>query len=163
MGNCFVKQENIIKVVKTDGKVLEYKAPIKAHQVLSDFPGHAISDTLPAARWLRPDDPLIGGHVYYLLPLQGPPDAVDKKRVRFASPEREDGGGSTGGVVRIKVVMSKKELEVMLRKGGISLCDLVSHVENKESTDQNEEFGGEENIGRCEGWKPVLKSIPEVN
>lgn len=42
MGNCLVLlQENVVRVMKTDGKILEYKALIKVEQVLIDFSGHA--------------------------------------------------------------------------------------------------------------------------
>ncbi|PSS23582.1 Protein of unknown function DUF4228, plant protein [Actinidia chinensis var. chinensis] len=161
MGNCLVMQEKVIKVMKPDGKVLEYNAPIKVHQVLSDFAGHAISDTLPVVRHLRPNSDMIGGHLYYLLHLPVPPLACEKKRVNFASSEREEAIQGSG-VVRIKVVMSKQNLEVMLRNGVVSLDDLVSQLQKKQSTNQNDKFDAAGNRSR-EGWKPLLESIPEVN
>ncbi|XAR64683.1 hypothetical protein NMG60_11008459 [Bertholletia excelsa] len=159
MGNCLVMQDKVIKVVKTDGKVLEYRAPIKAHQVLSDFSGHAISDTHPATRHLQPDSELAGGRVYYLLTLPAAPPAAapEKKRVRFAVPAK-DGGRQGTGVVRIKLVISKKELEAMLRNGAFSVDDMVSDLQKKQSTDD------QKNTNSGDGaWKPVLESIPEVN
>ncbi|KAL4571593.1 hypothetical protein LXL04_018356 [Taraxacum kok-saghyz] len=63
------------------------------------------------------------------------------------------------GVVRIKVVISKQELEVMLKKGGLSVCDLVSHMK-KERCDEIDDDEDDRNCGR---WKPVLDSIPELN
>uniref|UniRef100_A0A5B6ZBW8 Uncharacterized protein n=1 Tax=Davidia involucrata TaxID=16924 RepID=A0A5B6ZBW8_DAVIN len=159
MGNCLVLQEKAIKVLKTDGKVLEYKAPIKVHQLLSEFAGHAISDTIPVFRHLRPDTELLGGHLYYLLPLPVlvPPPESDKKMLRFSNPQLEPGQGT--GVVRIKLVISKQELEVMLRKGGVSIDDLVSQLQNK----QNGANKFDDENGKWKGWKPVLESIPEVN
>ncbi|KAL7247817.1 hypothetical protein ACSBR2_002682 [Camellia fascicularis] len=169
MGNCLVMQEKlIIKVMKTDGKVLEYKAPLKAHQVLSDFAGHAISGTLPVLRHLHPDDNMAGGHLYYLLPLPSPPPAVaEKKRVRFANPEVEVGQES--GVVRIKLVISKQELEVMLRKGGFSIDEMVyDQLKRKQiSLDDQKDHEFDDHVvdddDHDDGWKPVLESIPEVN
>lgn len=167
MGNCLVRQEKLIKVMKTDGKVLEYKSPIKVQQVLSDFAGHAISDTLSVVRYLRPDSDLIGGHLYYLLPLPVVVPEVEKtKRVRFANPEVLEDSKGSGVVMRIKLVMSKQELEMMLRKGGISVEDMVSQVQKKQSTDQNNDHKNENNEdgdGSCKGWKPVLEGIPELS
>ncbi|KAI3514238.1 hypothetical protein L1887_12557 [Cichorium endivia] len=64
------------------------------------------------------------------------------------------------GVMRIKVVISKQELEVMLRKGGVSVGDLVSHMK-KERCDGIDD--DEEDHRNCGRWKPVLDSIPELN
>ncbi|XP_057513643.1 uncharacterized protein LOC130795522 [Actinidia eriantha] len=152
MGNCLVMQEKVIKVMKPDGKVLEYKAPTKVHQVLSDFASHAISDTLPVVRHLRPDAEMIGGHLYYLLLLPLPPPAGEK--INKAGQER--------GVVRIKVVISKQDLEMMLRKGVVSLDGMVSQLQKKQSMNQHDKFDVAGKRSR-EGWKPLLESIPEVD
>jgi len=161
-------QEKTIKVVKTDGKVLEYRAPIKAHQVLSDFAGHALSDTLPVVRHLQPEAGLTGGGLYYLLPFPVPPPAGEqKKRVRFACPKEEE-KGEESGVVRIKLVITKKELELMLRKGAFSVDDhILSQLQKKENTDNQDCKVDEDDDGdgnrSSKGWKPMLESIPEVN
>uniref|UniRef100_A0A5B6ZAP8 Uncharacterized protein n=1 Tax=Davidia involucrata TaxID=16924 RepID=A0A5B6ZAP8_DAVIN len=160
MGNCLVLQEKVIKVMKTDGKVLEYRAPMKVHQVLSEFSGHEISDTLPVVRHLRPETELFGGHLYYLLPLPVPPPEFDKKMLRFSNPVVEAEQGS--GVVRIKLVISKQELEVMLRKGGVSIDHIVPQLQKKQGTNGVVKFDSDGN-GKCKGWKPLLESIPEVN
>lgn len=153
MGNCIAVQEKVIKVMKTNGEILEYRAPIKVQQLLSDHAGHAVSDQLPAVRHLRPDSSMVSGHLYYLLPSP----EFDRKEV-----EGEKQGRS--GVVRIKVVIRKQELEVMLTKGEVlSVDDLVSISQlqqKKQSDDDNDNsFDG----NRRRGWKPVLASIPEVN
>ncbi|XP_021968831.1 uncharacterized protein LOC110863926 [Helianthus annuus] len=63
-------------------------------------------------------------------------------------------------VVRIKLVITKQELEVMLRKGGVSAGDLASRMQ-KESSDEAVVI--EEDSRSCGRWKPVLDSIPESN
>ncbi|XP_047309014.1 uncharacterized protein LOC124912438 [Impatiens glandulifera] len=134
MGNCLVTQEKVIKVMKTDGKVLEYKAPIKVHEVLSDFAGHAISDRLPVIRHLQPDAVMVSNHLYYLLPLPKLSEQRrEKKKVRFAVPEVET--CQEGGVVRIKLVITKQELEIMLR-GGVSVDDMLSHDQEQRKHQQ---------------------------
>ncbi|XP_059459312.1 uncharacterized protein LOC132188792 [Corylus avellana] len=161
MGNGLALQQKIIKIMKADGKVVAYKAPMKAQQVLSEFPGHAISATLPVVRHLKPETKLLYNHVYYLVPLP-PPSAkvVKKKKVRFASPERED-VVEEKGVVRIKVVITKKELAAMLQKGVVSVDEMVAQLQSKSGIDgAADDFTGGDN---CRQWKPDLESIAEVN
>ena len=160
MGNCLVLQEKIIKIMRPDGKVLEYKAPLKVHQVLSEFSGYAISDTLPVIRHLRKDMEMVGGQLYYLIPVPLPPPEVEKKVVRFSDPKVEMDQGT--GVVRIKLVITKQELKEMLRNGGVSVDHMVSQLQSGQAVNgvDKSDVDGKEN-GR--GWKPVLESIPEGN
>ncbi|XP_047312287.1 uncharacterized protein LOC124915577 [Impatiens glandulifera] len=157
MGNCLVTEYKIIKVMKTDGKVLEYRAPIKVHQVLSDFSGHAISDKLPVVSHLCLDFDMIVDHLYYLLPLPVLPaeeeEEKEKKRVRFSNPQ-DIAGQEGSGVVRIKLVITKQELEMMLSRGALSLDDMISHLQDKQNSSNQAELSNK-------GWKPSLESIPE--
>ncbi|KAJ6406677.1 hypothetical protein OIU84_010230 [Salix udensis] len=163
MGNCLVLQPNVIKVMKPDGKILEYQAPMKVQQVLSDFSGHAIADSLQAFRHLLPETNLLGGdRLYYLVPLQLPsPQAKKKKKVRFSIPEEEakDVQEKTS-VVRIKLVISKQELQEMLRKGGVSADDMVSHLQGQRRVRKVDISGSDD---EHKGWKPELESLPERN
>ncbi|XP_041019822.1 uncharacterized protein LOC121261479 [Juglans microcarpa x Juglans regia] len=159
MGNSFVLQTKAIKIMKTDGKVLRYKAPMKVHQVLLEFPGHAISDTLPVLRHLKPETKLLRGHVYHLVPLPLPSPKVGKKKtVRFANPEGE--AVQESGVVRIKLIITKKELLEILEKGVDSVGEKVSQLQSKSCIGGAGEYTGDEN---CRGWMPDLESIPEAS
>ncbi|CAH1418317.1 unnamed protein product [Lactuca virosa] len=140
MGNCLIRQNKmIIKVIKTNGEVLEYKPPIKVHQVLTQHADHAISDVFPVVRHLGHQDEMVAGHIYYLLPLP-----------HVALPESIKNPRTT---VRIKLVVTKQELEMMLKKGGVSVSvgDLVSQIGKNGSLMEIVD-------GR---WKPGLESIPE--
>ncbi|XP_060184522.1 uncharacterized protein LOC132614156 isoform X2 [Lycium barbarum] len=158
MGNCIVLQEKIVKVVKKDGKILEYKAPIKVHQVLSQFSGHVISNSLQVIdnQHLQPDDDLLGGQIYYLLPqlpVQPPPKSA-KKKVKFANDQLvEEEVKQKTEVVRIKIVITKKELQALLNSedGLIKVGDIKSTTIVDDSTTNGIE------------WKPVLDIIPELN
>ncbi|OMO82231.1 hypothetical protein CCACVL1_12015 [Corchorus capsularis] len=133
MGNCLVLEDKVIKVMKTDG-----------------------------LQHLRPDAKLLGGQLYYLIPIPSPSQKSKKKKVRFSDPEVTDEQGSPAGVVRIKLVISKQELQELLQKEGVSVRDVVSQIQSKESTkamDTSESDGGDD----CRGWKPVLESIAEAN
>ncbi|KAL5710648.1 hypothetical protein ACHQM5_021187 [Ranunculus cassubicifolius] len=145
MGNCLVLENKFVKVMKIDGKVLGYQTPLKVHQVLSDCIRHAISDTLPVQIPLSPDSSMRSGHLYYLLP---PP--LRSKDVKSTKKEPTQGTG----LVRVKIVITKQDLKDMLAKGVLSVDEIVSRLQNKESSDSISNRN-------CSGWKPDLHSIPE--
>ncbi|KAG5253110.1 DUF4228 domain-containing protein [Salix suchowensis] len=146
MGNCLVLQGDAIQIMKPDGKILEYQAPIKVQQVLSDFCDHAIADSHQAFQHLLPDTNLLCGHLYYLVPLQFPSPAK-KKKVRFSIPQDQE----------VKDVQEKTR--EMLRMGGVSLDDMVSKLHGQQRVKQVDTPGGD---GEHKGWKPVLETIPEI-
>ncbi|KAI3471815.1 hypothetical protein Pfo_028468 [Paulownia fortunei] len=165
MGNCLVLQEKtVVNVMKTDGKIIEYKSPIKVHQVLSEFSHHAISDKLPVVKHLHPNAEMLGGHLYHLLPLPVAPQPTEKKKkaVRFSDDVVEEARQTTG-VVRIKLVISKQELQAMLGKGGVSVEDMISQVQKEPSTNKIQSIERDDGNMSSKGWLPALESIPEVN
>ncbi|KAL7137371.1 hypothetical protein ABFS83_10G086900 [Erythranthe nasuta] len=149
MGNCIVVvQDKSVNVMRTDGKIIEYKSPIKVHQVLSDFPNHAllISDNLPVVNHMNPNADLLRGRLYYLVSLPVVPQPMKKtkpkKTVRFAedvviveeAEEEKEKTRQSNGVTRIKLVISKKELQAILSKEGVSVEDMISHVQQNEQS-----------------------------
>lgn len=155
MGNCLAQQEKLIQVMKTDGKILEYKAPLRVHQVLSEYAGHAISQTLPVIQHLYPDADMHGGQLYYLLPLPFPSLEVEKKYYNT----KEVAVKEDSRAVRIKLVIRRQDLE-MLSKGGVSVEEMISQLKNQKSVDSFQKLDGDSNRNR-KGWKPALQSIPE--
>ncbi|CAN1134088.1 hypothetical protein LINPERPRIM_LOCUS16303 [Linum perenne] len=155
MGNCIAVEEKVAKVMRPDGKILEYTTPIHVNQILSDFPGQ-FSAVVSASQPLLPDSKLLGGHLYCL----SPPQLVvkkTKKKVRFSIPEEQSkkDDEEAGSLVRIKLVISKSELEELLRRGGVSVSDMVSnHLQG-----QKQRLPVKEG---AEDWKPALESIPEL-
>ncbi|XVE96421.1 hypothetical protein REPUB_Repub02eG0220400 [Reevesia pubescens] len=160
MGNCLVMEEKVIRVMKTDGKILEYQAPTKVQQVLSDFSGHAISDSFSGSQHLQPDAKLLPGQLYYIIPVPSPSKKSKKKKVRFSNPEVNDEQGHPG-VVRIKLIISKQELQELLQKEGVSVHDMVSQIQSKQSTNGIDTSDHADD--NCRRWKPVFESIAEVN
>ncbi|KAF8041890.1 hypothetical protein BT93_A0480 [Corymbia citriodora subsp. variegata] len=179
MGNCLVLEEKVIKVVKTDGKILEYKSPLRARQVLSEFAaGHVISQMFPATAVLDPDARLLRGHVYYIFPLN--PSTTPKfvktknaRKVRFAdedhkaveeSEEMIKGGESSSSVVRIKVVISKRELAELIARGGFSVKDEMISSQLIQREERSTSLGADDEDDKLSrSWKPALESIREVN
>ncbi|XP_008787753.2 uncharacterized protein At1g66480-like [Phoenix dactylifera] len=143
MGNClFIQDKEMIEIMRMDGKMLRYRSPLKAYRVLSEFPGHAISDALPVIHHLDPTTDMRSGRLYYLLPPK--------------TPTKETGLGN--GVVRIKMVISKQELKDLLRKGGVTFDSMISLGQRGPSNGRSGD--GEE---KCIGWRPALESISEGN
>ncbi|KAI3742369.1 hypothetical protein L1987_60049 [Smallanthus sonchifolius] len=97
-----------------------------------------------------------GGQMYYPVPVQEASMELNKNPESEA--ETEDGNG----IVRIKLVISKQELQVMLTKGGVSVGDLVSYMKN-ESSNEAVVIEDDDDSRNCGKWKPVLDSIPELN
>ncbi|KAK8371241.1 hypothetical protein V6Z12_A01G233100 [Gossypium hirsutum] len=163
MGNCLVLEEKVVRVMKTDGKILEYRQPIKVQQVLSDFSDHALSESFSGCRNLHPDTKLLPCMLYYLVP--SPSIKSKKKKVRFSStPEVKDDEEGSHGVVRIKLIISKKELEKLVQKDGVLVHEMVSKIQSKQSingVDDDDDDDGDDDS--CRKWKPALESITEVN
>ncbi|XP_008784027.1 uncharacterized protein LOC103703094 [Phoenix dactylifera] len=145
MGNCLVLQEKkVIKIMGMDGKILRYQSPVKVHQLLCEFPGHAISDALPVIGHLDPATDMRSGQLYYLVPPK--------------TPLKETGNGN--GVVRIELVISKQELkDLLLKGGGVTFDSMISLVQRGPSNDGTSGDGEE----KCIEWRPALESIPEGN
>ncbi|KAL4272298.1 hypothetical protein GQ457_13G012530 [Hibiscus cannabinus] len=155
MGNCLVLEDRvIIRVMKTDGKILEYQGPIKVEQVLLDFSGHALSDSFSGYQHLQPDAKLLPGLIYYLVPVPSL-SQTSKKKVRFTNIPDEQG---SPGVVRIKLIISKKELQELVQRG-VSVHDMASQMQSKQNTNIGVD-GDDDNCRRK--WKPALESIDEA-
>ncbi|XP_061353287.1 uncharacterized protein LOC133298064 [Gastrolobium bilobum] len=74
MGNCAFKgfplqEDMMVKVVTSNGGIMELYTPITVEYITNEFPGNGIfqsrHDSLPLAK----NEELHGGEIYYLLPL----------------------------------------------------------------------------------------------
>ncbi|XP_055811616.1 uncharacterized protein LOC129881436 [Solanum dulcamara] len=172
MGNCIVLQEKVVKVIKTDGKILEYKSPIKVHQILSQFPSHVISNSLQVINQnLLPNDDMLRGKIYYLLPILPIPKPTTKKKVKFADDQLlvEEKAKPKIEALRIKLVISKKELQALLMStegGSITLDHIVQRRVKEEQiiTNKIKSYVIEDySTDQGKGWKPILENIPEFD
>ncbi|KAJ0244240.1 hypothetical protein HA466_0189030 [Hirschfeldia incana] len=170
MGNCIVVEKKVIKIMRNDGEVVEYRGPMHVHDILTQFSGHySLFDSLSNNYHLHPQAKLRCGRLYYLMPKQTTTIKHRKttKKVRFANPEVEKEGGDgltdygdntkekSPSVVRVKMVVSKQELEKLLQGG--SVHEIVYRSLSKQHPCHDADA-----TDQClRGWRPLLDSIPE--
>lgn len=124
-----------VKVVKEDGKMLEFSSPIHVKDILINFPTNAaIVDSKNATETLSQDHELKGGKLYYLIPH---------------NKEAEEQGGGGTKTKRIKVLITKQQLQQLVTKE-MSLQELLSIVKT-------------DGVSLTCDRKPILDSIPEEN
>ena len=139
MGNCLVLEEKEgIKIKRMEGQILKYDSPLKVPQALPKFPGHTISDGIPATRNINQMAGKQNGHLYHL-----------QRSKKMQTKET--------GAVRIKLVISKQELKEILEKEGLTLEDIMSQIQKEPRYSHKREKE------RSVMWKPALESISEVN
>ncbi|KAI3866960.1 hypothetical protein MKX03_022003 [Papaver bracteatum] len=77
MGNCvysgFSNAAQVIKVITSNGGIMEFYTPITAECITNEFPGHGIYRTSNGTHFLSipllHKEELVPGELYYLLPL----------------------------------------------------------------------------------------------
>ncbi|XWS38049.1 hypothetical protein CRYUN_Cryun19dG0097500 [Craigia yunnanensis] len=149
-GSCLIRVVNpnpdqkVLQVVKMDGKILEFRAPLLVKDVLVKFSGSGIGLSKTVAQHLPLNYELKMGKVYYFLP------SVD--HVGAPTPESNSDTQQTGAVKRIKVVITKQELQQLLTKQ-ISVEEVLAGLEKR-----NGNF-----VVSPRNWKPKLESILEEN
>ncbi|KAE9589080.1 hypothetical protein Lal_00000162 [Lupinus albus] len=91
MGNCFLgvmadHEKTAIKVITSNGGIMEFKAPITVSFITNEFPGHAIFRTHDLF-WkpLNQFHDLVPGQSYYLLPLNNKNNIVRQGHIRSHS------------------------------------------------------------------------------
>lgn len=160
-------EKKVIKIMRNDGEVVEYKGPMKVHDILTQFSGHySLFDSLSNNCHLHPQAKLLCGRLYYLMPKQTTTSKhknAKKKKVRFANPEVKKEGTDKGdntkespSVVRVKMVVSKQELEKLLQGG--SVHEVVYRSLDKQHVCHDDDDATDECL---RGWRPLLDSIPE--
>ena len=152
----------MIKIMRNDGEVVEYRGPMKVHDILTQFSGHySLFDSLSNHCHLHPQAKLLCGRLYYLMPKQTTTVKHKKtKKVRFANPEVENEGDTkekSPSVVRVKMVVSKKELEKLLQGG--SVHEVVYRSLDKQHLCRDDDDAAADEC--LTGWRPLLDSIPE--
>ncbi|XP_038875983.1 uncharacterized protein LOC120068327 [Benincasa hispida] len=142
------KQGEALKIVKSDGKVLEFITPTLVKDVLVNFSGFVIGSSQDASHhhYLSPDFELKMGQVYYMLPSPQPTALLPP----HSFTEDSDKSSNTK---RVRIVLTKKQLQQLLAKQ-VSMEDLI--MQQLEQTTLC-------NFESSSTWKPALAAIPEGN
>lgn len=140
------KQGKVLKIVKLDGKVLEFTSPTLVKDVLVDFNGFVIGLSKDSSHILSPNFELKMGQVCYLLPAVPSPQSTIFPPL-YSFMEDSD---TTSSTKRIRIVLTKKELQKLLAKQ-VSLEELIMQQPTLCSN----------HISSSSTWKPSLAAIPE--
>lgn len=114
-GSCIAKKVKLVRVAKPDGKILEFSTPIHVKDILTSYPAYGVGVSKKVTEHLSPDHELKAGRLYYLLPsLHSPPNLASLR--------------TGGGIKRIKVIITKQQLQQLVTKQ-ISVEDILSEVQ----------------------------------
>lgn len=130
------RSRKVLQVVKMDGKIIEFKAPVLVKELLVKYKGFGVKSSRKSSEELAPSYELQLGRIYHLFRKEFPVPAAD--------------GGSTAAVKRIKVVITKKQLEELLSKK-TSMEKIIFGIDKACPTDL------------AINWKPNLAPIAEEN
>ncbi|CAM8999164.1 unnamed protein product [Rhodiola kirilowii] len=149
------KHHRVLRVVKPDGKVLEFKAPMSVKDLLSNFENSRILMFKHSPQHLSEDFQLQIGNNYYIIPGRES-DEIDTATVRSASASMAETEQCEDNTKRIKIVITKRQLQELL-SGRVSMDDVVARatIEARDSESDSDRVGS----GRR--WKPELETIPE--
>ncbi|KAH9322889.1 hypothetical protein KI387_017528, partial [Taxus chinensis] len=160
MGNCMQSRvrvcvetgDQVIKVMRMDGKMLEYNPPLLVGDLLIENGNHMVVHSQNLSDALPHDHKLEGGHLYYLIPMEADKNGGGTVTVEDLGPS----GGADNGL-RLKIVVSKEQLKALLSDGFLKeklmeqllLRQLQSRAQQEESDVSNRR------------WTPSLEKIPE--
>lgn len=163
MGNCLVlcghnrvscfaavetsKNRNTVQLLKSDGEIFEFSTPVLVRDVLRKFSGFDIALAQKNPLHLPLNFRLKLGNRYHLIP------SVERLETAEESPKVE----KEEGVKRIKVVITKKQLQDML-SGGVVATDILSMLRSKSGDDDDSD---DDDDSSTTVWKAKLESIPE--
>lgn len=172
MGNCLDLgrgivmsreiEEQFIKIKKVDGKILEYRGRLFVKDLLRDYDGHAVSNCESSrSHQLSPEYELLPGQIYYLVPNNTRDVSSNDGGINNFNEKGQEGAmkpEGDNGVVRLKIVITKRQLEEMLSKSlsnkNTSIEDMIVEFQSKSREDPSVKPS-------YSGWRPSLESISE--
>ncbi|MED6158636.1 hypothetical protein PIB30_034579 [Stylosanthes scabra] len=159
MGNCAFKgiitatshggvlennNKQMVKVVTSNGGIMELCTPITVHSITNQFPGHAIFPSPYSSEPLLRQQELHAGQVYYLLPINPycyyssnfssesiitrqlssttatPYRIFTHDNANMWSQAEESCPGRAGGVWKVKLVISPEQLSEILSEESLT-------------------------------------------
>ncbi|XP_022775677.1 uncharacterized protein At1g66480-like [Durio zibethinus] len=152
MGNSLGRKKTT-KVMKINGETFKLKTPVKAEEVVKDYPGHVLLESEAVkhfgirAKPLQPHQNLVPKRLYFLVVLpEAPKERVPRKvwsginmsakdrleslmlsrrsvsdltlmKPKSVTPEEsEEEGGSKSGAMRVKMRLSKAEVDRLMKE-----------------------------------------------
>ncbi|KAK3042859.1 hypothetical protein RJ639_001132 [Escallonia herrerae] len=133
MGNCFAlckpasrihsctvavpcKDRGIVQIMKMDGKIVEFAAPILVKNALVQFSGLNVGLSKEASQYLPSDYELKLGNMYHFLPSSSACAVQNLGLAEGETPATRIDKEQDGSVKRIKVVITKQQLQDLLTK-----------------------------------------------
>jgi len=192
MGNCmqslagdFFNERTVefIRVMRADGKVLEFRSPVSVDDLLNGHEGYSVVHPDTVQEPLRPDYKLVPGELYYLLPAQAndasclkehpisipiesmsdisKSEGEDDSRSEYASEHGRTKVVSAvkngNGAVRMKVVITKQQLAALLAKDPTSKISALESLMVRLPEVARDSTSSPRNCG----WRPALERIAE--
>ncbi|GLJ31751.1 hypothetical protein SUGI_0638650 [Cryptomeria japonica] len=164
MGNCLKSSvdrergDQMIRVMKMDGKMLEYSPPLLVRDLLTakDYGRNYMLAHPQNVRDALPQDyKLKGGELYYLIPSH----LEDESSFNGGGMKERGVKGEKG--MKIKIMVSKTELKALLSDG----CVKEKWVEDfllKQLEAKFLQLQQKACVARGK-WRPALEKIPETN
>ncbi|KAK8916503.1 hypothetical protein KSP39_PZI022717 [Platanthera zijinensis] len=147
MGNC-ITSPTPNNPIKPRFTARGNTKPVLLEELLSGFHGFGVSISNTSSLFLLPDHELRSGKAYHLVPLGAPQfsGSPDLKPPAIVNEGKEEGGSR-----RVKIFLTKKQLQELLSMNGS--LDEMAYVAGG--------GGGELGEGNCGSWKPELDTIFE--
>ena len=182
--------DELIMVMKMDGKIMEFTAPLLVSDLTAAYPQHSLVHSGDLCRSLSPEYKLLPGQLYCLLIPNSPyhvskNNDINPEEAILSEPKSIDNGSCEGrlisresqekynalsslkcmqngsGIIRVKMVISKQELDALLAECYMKDKSMERLLLQLECKAQNVK---EDYVARrCNGvWRPSLESIPEI-
>ncbi|GAB2228537.1 hypothetical protein Droror1_Dr00022657 [Drosera rotundifolia] len=129
----------VLQVVKLDGKVIEFDAPIRVKDLLAAYPNLYVGAFREATQPLPLDCKLKVGGIYYLLPYFADRPCKDDEQIDDAPAKR------------VKMVITKQQLQLLLSKD-IRIEDFFLELDKGSCRSLDD---------AARSWRPTLQAIPE--
>ncbi|KAF8379924.1 hypothetical protein HHK36_027389 [Tetracentron sinense] len=131
--------------MKTNGKILEYRSSLLVKDLLVNFSGYGVAVSKEALQHLPPNYELKIGQIYYLHPSSSSVGPVSPAGI---SPLADTDG--TSGIKRIKIIITKKQLQELLAKQ-VSVEEVLAGLQK----------GTWDGVDSPTSWRPTLGTILE--
>lgn len=173
-------REEFILVMRSDGKIIEYMPPLVVRDLMAAYPQHSVVHSEDAKGcFLSADKKLVPGQLYRLRLIPDSPslskdailseaksahnrsldDSISSERRASSQPPSSVQNGR--GFIRVKMVMSKRELDALLSDRSMNEKSLFSRLQCKVQNSKEDYLATRR--WSNDGWRPSLESIPEIN